>query len=119
VKWLGLIPEHWEKTRLKFTSKKIVDGTHFTPTYKDEGVPFVTVKNLTNGKEISLDDCKYISNDEHKKLSRRANAEYGDVLITKDGTLGTARINNIKEEFSIFISVALKNQKEIKLIIFS
>ena len=108
---IGKIPRHWNISQPKRLSTKIVDGVHFTPTYVSEGVPFVTVKNLTAGAGISFDDLNYITEADHKELIRRANPERGDILITKDGTLGTVRVVETSQPFSIFVSVALVKPK--------
>lgn len=108
IEWLGQIPAHWEASKPKYFTKRIVDGVHHTPNYVDEGVPFVTVKNLTATRRgISFQDTKFITQETHEKLLLRANPEQGDILITKDGTLGVTRVIDTDREFSIFVSVAL------------
>lgn len=89
----------------------ISDGTHFTPTYITNGIPFLSVKDLTKGY-ISFDDCRYVSIEEHKKLIKRCNPQFGDVLYTKVGTTGIAKAVDVKNDFSIFVSVALLKLKE-------
>ncbi|MFI5808564.1 restriction endonuclease subunit S [Streptomyces sp. NPDC051561] len=86
----------------------IVDGVHHTPTYRESGVPFVTVENLTRGTGISMDPVRYISEEDHAEFSRRTEPSAGDILVSKDGTLGVARVvpEHLKK-FSIFVSVAL------------
>lgn len=85
---------------------KITDGTHKTPKYTSEGIPFLSVKDISSGK-INFDDTKFISIDEHKELYTRCNPEYGDILITKVGTTGVPAIVDTNKEFSLFVSVAL------------
>lgn len=86
---------------------KIVDGVHKTPTYVDSGIPFLTVENLTASSGISLEKVRYVSPSDHTEFYKRADPKPGDVLVSKDGTLGVARIipGNLPE-FSIFVSVA-------------
>lgn len=84
----------------------IRDGTHKTPTYVANGVPFVTVKNIVRG-ELDLSAVKYVSLDEHRELTRRVKPERGDVLVSKDGTIGVPCPVRTDDEFSIFVSVAL------------
>ncbi|WP_405937500.1 restriction endonuclease subunit S [Streptomyces sp. NBC_00726] len=93
-------------------SDLIVDGVHHTPTYRDSGVPFVTVENLTRGAGISLVPVRYISREDHVDFCRRASPSPGDILVSKDGTLGVARVVPAGlPEFSIFVSVALIRPK--------
>ncbi len=100
------VPNHWIWVRLDELSKKITDGTHFTPTYINEGISFISVKDIRN-KKINFENCKYISEEEHKELYQRCNPENDDVLITKSGTIGRTCVVNVDREFSLFVSVAL------------
>lgn len=91
---------------------KINDGTHKTPTYVEEGTPFISVKDIRN-KQIYFDDCKYITKEEHEVLYKRCNPEKGDVLITKSGTIGRTAVIYTDKIFDLFVSVALlKPQKD-------
>ncbi len=101
-----LIPDSWLWTSLDTLTSKIVDGTHHTPTYIESGVPFISVKDIYDGR-IDFSNTKYISEEEHKELSKRCNVEKGDLLITKSGTIGRTAIVTEDREFSLFVSVAL------------
>lgn len=110
---IGWIPKEWDVKPLEDLTIKIVDGTHFTPQYVDFGVPFVTVKNLTASSEIEFTNINYITEKDHQACYMRADPKEGDVLVTKDGTLGVCRI--VKPgmpEFSIFVSVAMLRVNE-------
>src|SRR6266478_6508273 len=99
---------------LSSLSSKIVDGVHHTPAYLSKGVPFITVENLTCGHGIDFSDTRFISETDHLEFIKRTKPELGDVLITKDGTLGVSRVIETSIEFSIFVSVALvKPNKEV------
>jgi type I restriction enzyme, S subunit len=97
---------------------KITDGTHVTPTYLDDGVPFLSVKNITRFRgQLDFSDIKYISPEEHKKISKLSNVERGDILYTKVGaTYGYAQIVDTDREFSIFVSVALLKPNKSKIL---
>lgn len=96
----------WKIEKLGNLCEKITDGTHVTPTYVSEGVPFLSVKNLTNGF-IDFSDTRFISREEHEILTKRVRPERDDILYTKVGTTGIAKVVDVDEEFSIFVSVAL------------
>ncbi|MGL5280070.1 MAG: restriction endonuclease subunit S [Cetobacterium sp.] len=109
------IPENWEWIKMSTITSKITDGAHKTPTYIENGIPFISVKNIKNGN-INFSDVKYISKEEHEILYKRCNPELGDILITKSGTIGRTAVVKTKKEFSLFVSVALiKNYKNIIL----
>lgn len=96
---------------------QITDGTHFTPKYVDElegQIKFISVKDVREF-EISFDNVKYISEEEHLTLSKRCNPQPQDILLTKVGTIGLAAvIPNNAPTFDLFVSVCLiKPKKEV------
>ncbi|VVB59855.1 Type-1 restriction enzyme MjaXIP specificity protein [uncultured archaeon] len=98
-----------EKT-LNDVCLKITDGTHITPDYVDSGVPFLRVTDLTESNASK----RYISEEEHKELIKRCKPEKGDVLYSKNGTIGVAKAITWDYEFSIFVSLCLlKPNKDI------
>jgi type I restriction enzyme, S subunit len=109
IDWLGEIPKHWIPKRLKYLTEKIIDGTHSTPEYLSEGVPFLRVTDIvkSKGEKLDSDNFKFISEEEHQELIRRCNPEKGDLLYSKNGTIGIPRIVDWDFEFSIFVSLCL------------
>jgi type I restriction enzyme S subunit len=101
------VPKNWVVKRLEDLTSAIADGVHKTPKYVMHGIPFVTVKNLTAGPGISFDDLNYVTKADHQEFIKRTHPERGDILITKDGTIGVVRVIDTDVEFSIFVSVAL------------
>ncbi|HIF9121232.1 TPA: restriction endonuclease subunit S [Photobacterium damselae] len=114
VDWIGTIPEHWDIAKLKLLTDKIVDGAHFTPTYVASGVPFLRVTDLTNMRSglINWGQVRYIPEKEHKELIKRAKANVGDVLLSKNGTIGLTKVIDWEEEFSFFVSLCLIKVKK-------
>jgi type I restriction enzyme S subunit len=96
---------------------KITDGTHVTPTYVESGVPFISIKDLTStpGK-IDFSNTKFISREEHEKISKLSNVERNDILYTKVGSYGIAQIVDTDREFSIFVSVTLLKPDKSKIL---
>jgi type I restriction enzyme S subunit len=100
------IPNEWEWVKLEQICTLITDGTHITPTYIQKGIPFLSVKDVSKG-QINFSNTRFISHEEHKEISKRCNPEFEDILFTKVGTTGIAKVIDVKREFSIFVSVAL------------
>jgi type I restriction enzyme S subunit len=101
------IPQSWVWLSLDAVSRTVVDGVHKTPHYVASGVPFITVRNLTAGPRIDFRAVKYISEADHQVFTGRARPQRGDLLISKDGTLGVVRQIDTERDFSIFVSVAM------------
>ncbi|MFW6046437.1 MAG: restriction endonuclease subunit S [Candidatus Woesearchaeota archaeon] len=101
------LPEGWKWIWLTDLTEKITDGTHKTPKYIEDGeVPFLSIKDIGKGF-LDFSKCRHISQEEHKKLTKRCKPEKGDVLFCRIGTLGKAVLINTSEEFSIFVSLGL------------
>ena len=108
------IPETWKWVRLGELLYKLTDGAHSTPKYTEEGIPFISVKDLSSGY-LNFDSCKYITEEEHSILFNRCNPEFGDILLTKVGTTGIPVIVDTDKQFSLFVSVALLKFNQLKL----
>lgn len=107
VSELPEVPEGWAWGTVEQISGKVVDGVHKKPNYIESGIPFVTVRNLTAGSGISFERINYVSQQDHESFCKRTNPQRGDILITKDGTLGVVRLVDTDRPFSIFVSVIL------------
>lgn len=105
-KYVETIPEYASMTRMKYITKLITDGTHQTPDYQNNGVPFLSIKDVSSGF-IDFNDIKYISEREHKQIYSHAPVKKGDILFTRIGTLGVSIVVDTEEEFSIFVSLGL------------
>ena len=109
---LGRIPIEWDVRSMSELTTQIVDGVHHTPTYTSSGVPFIVVSDLTSGIGIDFDHTRLVSEAAHREYAKRVEPRSGDVLVSKDGTLGVARIvPDGAPRFSIFVSVALLRPK--------
>lgn len=100
------LPAGWECIRFGQIAFQITDGAHHTPTYTNEGVPFLSVKDMSSGK-LDFSDTRFISPETHSELIKRCNPQKGDLLLTKVGTTGIPILVETDESFSIFVSVAL------------
>lgn len=101
------IPEEWAWATVDKLATKVVDGVHKKPEYVTSGIPFLTVRNLTAGPGISFEKTSFVRRADHEEFIKRANPERGDILVTKDGTLGVVRFVDTDAVFSIFVSLAL------------
>ena len=104
--WIGPVPAHWRLGKLKHLTSLIVDGTHITPTYLPSGVPFLRVTDIQEDK-IDLNSTKFISEEEHTFLCQRSKAQRGDILLSKNGTIGITKVVDWDWEFSFFVSLCL------------
>lgn len=103
---------NYEVEKLGTVCKKITDGTHKTPTYLDEGITFISAKNIVNG-ELDFTDIKHISEEEYQEIQKRCQTAIYDILLSKSGSLGSPVIVKTEEKLGLFESLAvLKYDRE-------
>lgn len=100
------LPDGWMWVRFGDIAFQITDGAHHTPTYIEEGIPFLSVKDMSSGS-LDFSDTRFISPEQHQELTKRCHPQKGDLLLTKVGTTGIPVLVDVDCEFSIFVSVAL------------
>lgn len=92
--------EGWEEKLLSEICE-VKDGTHDSPKYIAEGIPFVTQKNIRNDG-LCFANTKFITDIDHNKFYKRSNVTFGDILISMIGAnRGMACIVDDKRVFSI------------------
>ena len=109
------IPKNWKWARLGDLTALISDGTHKTPKYVDNGVPFLSVQNISKGY-FDFTKTKYITEKEHAELTKRIKPTIDDILICRIGTLGKALKNTLDYEFSIFVSLGVVRLIDVRLV---
>ena len=100
---VGVIPEDWVLAKLGDVAA-IRDGTHQTPKYVAAGVPFFSVEHVTSG---DFKNTKFISEQEHRFLTRTFKIERGDILMTRIGSIGDCKLIDWDVDASFYVSLAL------------
>ncbi len=92
--------EGWVEKRLGDVCE-VKDGTHDSPKYVEDGIPFVTQKNIREDG-LSFAKTKFISQEDHNNFYRRSNVAQGDILISMIGAnRGMACLVDSERLFSI------------------
>lgn len=96
------------KIRLKYLCNGITDGSHFSPQTISDGKSYVTVTDIGKENNIDLVNCKKISEDDFMKLERTGcRPNIGEILLTKDGTIGRAYTVRDTNDFVALSSLAI------------
>jgi type I restriction enzyme S subunit len=69
----------------------VIDCPHSTPKWTDEGRVCLRTSNLGKGDWI-WHDTRRISDNDFQERSRRAPLEHGDIVLSREGTVGIAAI---------------------------
>lgn len=91
-RWFPQVPPNWKVMRLKYACEKITDGSHFSPALQEEGETYITVTNIHEGKVHVDEGSKILAADYEKLVRAGCQPAIGDVLLTKDGTIGRTAI---------------------------
>jgi len=92
--------EQLARARLDCLCRLVTDGTHDSPKLQQRGIPFVKGKHISGGY-VDLENCDYITKEDHEKAIQRSKPERGDILFSNIGSVGDAAFINIDKEFSI------------------
>jgi type I restriction enzyme S subunit len=101
------IPLGWELNQINDICALLTDGSHFSPTPHSIGCPIANVKDMRDGY-IDLENCTKISEKDFQKLKRNdCGIRLGDVLLSKDGTIGKVVVYSQQEEIVALSSIAI------------
>jgi len=109
---LGRIPVEWEVHSLEEISTLITDGSHNSP--KSQSSPYViaTVKDMLDD-DFNYDQCTQISETDFNLLSKQNCAPiFGDVLLSKDGTIGNSFVYKTNRKIIVLSSIAIIRPKD-------
>ena len=82
----------WEVKKLSDVCLKIADIDHNMPKEVENGLPFISAKDLKDDGTISFENVKKISVEDFTRLSRKIKPELNDIIYSRIGAkLGKAR----------------------------
>ena len=108
------VPPGWAWSMLGQLCYQVADGPHFSPQYvpPGNGVPFLSTRNV-RPDGFDLSSIKYVSRPDHEEFCKRIKPEPNDIIYTKGGTTGIAKVNDLDFEFSVWVHLAvLRIEKE-------
>ncbi|QGU00894.1 Type I restriction-modification system, specificity subunit S [Candidatus Syntrophocurvum alkaliphilum] len=97
---------NWSTSTLGEACYFIKDGPHKSLNYVESGIPFISVNNIINGK-WDLKNVRYISHEDYELYSKRCKPEKGDILYTKGGTTGYAKLVDVDFDFLNWVHIAV------------
>lgn len=113
VAWLGEIPAGWETGKVGYLCRDVADGPHHSPNYVEGsgGIPFLSARHVKVDRWALDDDLKYISEEDYHEFCSRVTPKRGDVLYTKGGTTGVARVVDLDFPFHVWVHIAVLKPK--------
>lgn len=103
IQWIGAIPDSWNIKRMKYSAslKGRIGWQGLTSEeYQDDGAFLITGVDFKNGG-IDWENCVHVPMKRWEE-AREIQIQNGDLLITKDGTIGkVALVSNMSGETSL------------------
>ncbi|WP_288132421.1 restriction endonuclease subunit S [Accumulibacter sp.] len=97
----------WRTSPVAEVCTMVTDGSHFSPSTTPTGYPYVTVRDIKQG-QIDFENCAFVSEASFDELRRNGCAPLvGDVLFSKDGTVGKVALVDSPREFVVLSSLAI------------
>lgn len=97
----------FELKSLSEISSRITDGSHFSPTPQSYGYPIANVKDMRD-RHINIDSCTRIKEDDYRALiANGCTIKDGDVLLSKDGTVGKVIVYAQVAEIAALSSICI------------
>jgi type I restriction enzyme S subunit len=99
-------PKAWPMATVGELTSAIKDGPHVSPRYAATGVPFISTRNIRPGK-LLLNDVKYLTEADYADVTKQFRPQAGDVLLTKGGTTGFAKVVDWDWPFAVWVHLAV------------
>ena len=111
VEWLGEVPEHWTVSLIKYQCKEITDGAHISPDLENGEHFFVSIRDIKEGI-INFDEALLTSDKSYQYLVHTGCKPFaGDILFSKDGTIGQTAITPSDIDFVVASSLIIIRPK--------
>jgi type I restriction enzyme S subunit len=110
---IGKIPKDWEVVKLSEITTKIKDIDHKMPKKEETGMPFVSIKCMLKYPDLNfyLDfkdpDLEFISKEDYEYHAQRFNVERGDIIYSRFGSIGNAKLVMTDQPFIASYSIVL------------
>jgi type I restriction enzyme, S subunit len=107
VEWLGEVPEGWGVGAIKHFAETITDGAHISPETEGSVYPFVSTKDVSD-EAIDLEGCLRTSESSYEYMVKTGcKPKVGDVLFSKDGTIGRTVVVRQPHDFVVASSLII------------
>jgi len=107
VEWLGEVPEHWIVCPIKRYSETITDGAHISPETEDGIYHFISTKDVID-ESIDFENSLRTSESSFEYMVKTDCRPFvGDVLFSKDGTIGRTVVVREDRDFVVASSLII------------
>ena len=106
-KYINSIAKNYKIIKTKYVCSLITDGSHESPEEENGEYPFLSTVNIENGS-FNFDTALMTSKSSYMRLFlQKCNPQDGDVLISKDGTIGKTVLIDYSKDFIVASSLVI------------
>ena len=112
---VGVIPKAWKVKKLEEVTRLITDGSHFSPIGISESEYKICTVMHMKDMELDLENATSITEEDFNSLCKNnCNPYEGDVLLSKDGTVGKVIVYNGQSDKVVLLSsiAIIRSKKE-------
>lgn len=107
IEWLGLVPRHWSVNMIKHFTLKITDGAHISPETDGGIFDFVSTRDVSDSGIDFEGSLKTSPETYVYMLKTGCRPQEGDVLFSKDGTVGRTVVVQGNHDFVVASSLII------------
>jgi type I restriction enzyme S subunit len=100
------LAESYSLTRTANVCTSITDGAHATPTYTDEGIPFLFVGNIVR-RQLDFSVTKFVPKEYYESITNTRKPKVGDILYSVVGSYGVPVLVDINKPFAFQRHIAI------------
>lgn len=108
------IPIHpdWPIVELNSICETVSDGDHQAPPKSKDGVPFITISNISADRTVDFRNTFHVPYDYFDSLKGSRKPQFGDILYTVTGSYGTPVLIDFEKPFCFQRHIALIRPSE-------
>ncbi|MGP9623708.1 restriction endonuclease subunit S [Corynebacterium sp. AOP34-AQ2-28] len=113
--WYPSIPKGWSLGRVKYYASRVTDGAHISPVTDGGIYDFVSTRDIKTGK-IDFSGSLKTTSDTYKYMVKTGcRPNLGDVLFSKDGTVGEVAVVRADRDFVVASSLVIISPDQARL----
>lgn len=105
--WYRSIPAHWYSARVKSVAERVTDGAHISPDTENGLYDFVSTRDVKAGTINFAGSLKTTQETYDYMVKTGCRPSKGDILFSKDGTVGETAVITDDHEFVVASSLVI------------
>ncbi|MER5261552.1 restriction endonuclease subunit S [Actinosynnema sp. NPDC002837] len=105
--WYDSVPSHWHRARVKSVAGRVTDGAHISPETENGLYDFVSTRDVKAGRINFAGSLKTSQETYDYMVKTGCQPNLGDVLFSKDGTVGETAVVTEQRDFVVASSLVI------------